>query len=115
MSWRPWPICESEPVRPADQATGTAATLYLAAGSEKPTGRLSGQWILAPYKRAPLNPRPDLPAPARRRETTPIRGPRPILTPPRAYCSKARRALIFDSLHPPADAAPGAVRPTRPR
>lgn len=51
--------------------------------TEPPT-RLSGQCILAPYNLAPLNPRIDLPAPVRRRETTPNRGLRPILTFPRA-------------------------------
>lgn len=50
-----------------------------------PLGRLlSKRCILAPYNLAPLNPRLDLPTPARRRETTPIPGLRPILTSPRA-------------------------------
>ena len=79
--------------------------------AQSANGRLSRQCILAPYNLAPLNPRVDLPAPDRRRETTPIRGLRPILTSPRAYWSKARRALVFDSLHHPADAAPGAACP----
>lgn len=53
---------------------------------ESPAGRLPPkQCIPAPYHLAPLNPRVDLPAPARRRETTPIRGRRPILTCPHAY------------------------------
>ena len=79
---------------------------------EPATGRpFSGQCILTPYNLAPLNPRVDLPAPARRRETMPIRGLRPILSCPRAYWSNARRALVFDSLHYPADAAPGAACP----
>ncbi|GLS01319.1 hypothetical protein GCM10007859_13320 [Brevundimonas denitrificans] len=83
---------------------------------ENSIGRLcSKQCILAPYNLAPLNPRNDLPAPARRRETMSIRGLRPILTSPRAYWSNARRAWVFDSLHHPADAAPGAACPNRPR
>lgn len=71
----------------------------------------SGQGILAPYNLAPLNPRSDHPAPARRRAIMPIRRLRPILTPPHAYWPNARRALVFDSLHHPADAAPGAACP----
>ncbi len=79
---------------------------------ENTTGRLPPkQCIPAPYHLAPLNPRVDLPAPVRRRETTPGRGLRPILTSPRAYWSKTRRAVVFDSLHHPADAAAGAARP----
>ena len=68
----------------------------------EPLGRpLSGQCILARYNLAPLNPRLDLPTPARRRETPPIPDLRPILTSPRAYWPNARRALVFDSFHPP--------------
>ncbi len=81
---------------------------------ENPTGRLSKQCTLAPYNLAPLNPRVDLPTPVHRCETTPIRGLRPIPTCPHAYWPNARRALVFDSLHHPADAARGAVRPNGP-
>ena len=78
---------------------------------DNPTGRLSKQCILTPYNLAPLNPRLDLPAPARRRETTPIRGLRPFLTSTRAYWPNPHRALVFDSLHHPAAAARGAACP----
>ena len=84
-------------------------------GSKADTGRLSRQCILAPYNLAPLNPRLDLPAPVRRRETPPIRGLRPILTSLCAYWPNARRALVFDSLHHPADAATGAACPNEGR
>lgn len=79
---------------------------------ESPTGRLPPkQCIPAPYHLAPLNPRVDLPAPARRREIMSVGSLRPILTSPRACWSKARRAVVFDSLHHPADAVPGAACP----
>ena len=103
------------PSSPQSDARDSRQSLSGGRLRENPTGRLSGQCILAPYNLAPLNPRVDLLAPARRRETTPIRGLRPILSFPRAYWSNARRALIFDSLHHPADAAPGAACPNGPR
>lgn len=75
----------------------------------------SGPCIPAPYNLAPLNPRNDLLAPVRRRETPPIRGLRPILSSPHAYWPNPRRAVVFDSLHHPADAARGAACPNGPR
>ena len=101
---------------PQSDAGGYGQSLSADSLRQNPTSRLlPKQCILAPYNLAPLNPRVDLPAPVRRRETTPIRGLRPILSFPRAYWSNARRALIFDSLHHPADAAPGAACPNGPR
>lgn len=94
-----------------NRTPATTVGRYPATVSDGPTRRLSGQCILAPYNLGPLNPRPALPAPARRRETTPIRALRPIPTCPHAYWSKGRRAWVFDSLHHPTDAVPGAACP----
>ena len=100
---------------PQSDAGGSRQSLSGVRLRENSTGRLSGQCILARYNVARLNPRGDLPAPARRRQIPLIRGLRPILSFPRAYSSNARRALVFDSLHHPADAVPGAACPTGPR
>lgn len=71
---------------PQSDAGDDGQSLWDGSPGENPTGRLPPkQCIPAPYNPAPLNPRIDLPAPARRRETTRIRGRRPILTCPHAY------------------------------